>query len=367
MLEERYMRLALQFAEAVKQQTSPNPPVGAVIVKNGTIVGLGAHLKPGEAHAEVHALQMAGKRANGATLYVTLEPCCHVGKTPPCTEQIIKSGIKRVVIATKDHHEMVSGGGIEKLKKARIAVEVGVLQEEAERLYEPFFHYVTNKRPFVTVKAAVSLDGKTATKKRDSKWITNESARKDAHQYRHEHDAILVGVNTVINDNPRLTTRLSGGKNPHRIILDTTLRTPLDANVVSGAEAETWIITNCHVTEEQKIPYEQFPHVHIYPLDSPTIHLPEVMSFLYEKGIMSLYVEGGATIHSSFLKARLIDRLIIYIAPSIIGGKEAPNMFQHYGVHHLIDAYQMQLEEVKTLDGQIKVVAKRSEAVCLPD
>src|SRR5690625_1050476 len=213
------MNFALTLASMATAQTSPNPPVGAVVVKNGEILGFGAHLKAGEAHAEVHALEMAGAKAKGATIYVTLEPCSHHGSTPPCVDLIIERGITRVVVAVLDPNQKVVGSGIAKLKQAGLNVEVGILQKEAEQVNKAFFHYITTQTPFVTVKTAISLDGKTKTATGESKCITGEEARLDVHRYRHVHDAILVGVNTVIADNPSLTTRLpNGGKNPVRTI-----------------------------------------------------------------------------------------------------------------------------------------------------
>jgi|SRR5690625_681277 len=359
MLEEKYMRFAIQLAKQTMQQTSPNPPVGAVIVKDGHIVGFGAHLMRGDAHAEVHAIEMAGKKTQGATLYVTLEPCCHYGKTPPCTELIMKSEIKRVVIACQDIHHVVAGKGVAQLQEANIDVSVGLLQEEAKPLYEQFFHYVSEKRPFVSVKAAMSLDGKTATETLESKWITNEVARTDAQQYRHMYDAILVGVNTVIADNPRLTTRLRGGKNPIRVILDSTLRTPLDANVIQDKATETWIFTGKATSDAQIEQYTKHSPVRIFKMNTNDVKVKDVLTTLYEQEVMSVYVEGGATVNSSFLQAKLIDQLIMYVAPILIGGKRAPGIFNGPGIERLTDALHLSIDEITTIDGQIKIVAKR--------
>lgn len=211
MNDEYYMTLALHLARGTLGQTSPNPVVGAVVVKDHQIVGMGAHLKAGEPHAEVHAIRMAGDKAKAATLYVTLEPCSHYGKTPPWADLIVASEMKKVVIATTDPNRKVADKGIEKLKNAGIEVEVGLLQQEAQELNKVFFYHIQTGLPYVTLKTAVSLDGKTATVSGESKWITGEEARADVHQFRHQHDGILVGVNTVITDNPSLTTRLPGG------------------------------------------------------------------------------------------------------------------------------------------------------------
>ena len=222
-----YMKIALDLARSAEGQTSPNPLVGAVCVKDGQIIGTGAHLKAGTPHAEVHALTMAGSEANGADLYVTLEPCAHTGKTAPCTDLLISKGIRRVFIASIDPFPSVNGKGIELLKAAGIEVITGILKEEAEQLNRAFFHFIKHGKPYVTLKAASTLDGRLSTQTGDSKWITSVASRTDVHHLRHTHDAILVGVQTVLHDNPFLTTRLPlGGKNPIRIILDRRLRTP---------------------------------------------------------------------------------------------------------------------------------------------
>lgn len=241
MNDQYYMDFAIDLAKRVSGQTSPNPVVGAVIVKHGEIVGFGAHLKAGEAHAEVQAIKMAGlEKTSGATVYVTLEPCSHFGKTPPCSNLLIESRVKRVVIASVDPNPLVAGEGIKKLQDAGIETVVGVCQEKALALNEVFFHYIKTNTPFVTLKTAASLDGKTATYSGESKWITGPDARLDVHHYRHKHDAILVGVETVIKDNPSLTTRLpSGGKNPIRVILDTSLRIPIHSNVLTDGQVDT--------------------------------------------------------------------------------------------------------------------------------
>lgn len=291
MNDEHYMQMALQLARSVAGQTSPNPPVGSVVVKDGEILGMGAHLKAGEAHAEVHALNMAGDKAAGATIYVTLEPCSHHGKTPPCADLVIERGLKRTVVAVSDPNEKVAGRGLQKLRDAGIDVTVGVMKKEAEAVNEVFFHYTRTKMPYVTMKTAVSFDGKTATHTGDSKWITGEEARLDVHHYRHTHDAILVGVGTVLADNPSLTTRIpTGGKNPLRIILDRNLRTPLDAKVLNDGGAETWIFTEA--APEQHHPYQAKANVTILHLDQVTIE--KVLQELGKRNVMSLFVEGGA-------------------------------------------------------------------------
>ncbi|WP_174615903.1 bifunctional diaminohydroxyphosphoribosylaminopyrimidine deaminase/5-amino-6-(5-phosphoribosylamino)uracil reductase RibD [Virgibacillus ihumii] len=355
--DEHYMQIALDLARTVAGQTSPNPPVGAVVVKNGAILGFGAHLKAGEDHAEVHALRMAGDRANDATIYVTLEPCSHHGRTPPCADLIIEKGISRVVIAATDPNAKVAGRGIEKIRRAGIEVEQGIMEKEANAVNAVFFHYIQTKTPYVTMKTAVSLDGKTATHTGDSKWVTGEAARLDVHQYRHTHDAILVGVQTVIADNPSLTTRFpNGGKNPLRIILDTSLRTPLDANVLNDGKAETWVFSGKDVSEEALEPYKKKKGVTVHRLDK--LNIEDILQFLGDQGIMSLFVEGGATVNGSFLESGCINQLVTYMAPKLIGGQNAPTSIAGNGFSTMKDTQEMDILYVTMLDNDVKIVAE---------
>jgi diaminohydroxyphosphoribosylaminopyrimidine deaminase / 5-amino-6-(5-phosphoribosylamino)uracil reductase len=355
--DEYYMRFAIDLAKAGIGQTSPNPVVGAVVVKNGEIVGFGAHLKAGEPHAEVHALRMAGEKAKDADVYVTLEPCSHYGKTPPCADLLIETGVKRVIIATTDPNPLVAGKGIAKLRQAGIEVDVGILKQEADELNQVFFHYIATKTPFVTLKYASSLDGKIATKTGESKWITSEAARRDVHRYRHLHDAILVGVNTVIADNPSLTVRhVERGENPIRIILDTHLRTPLDANVVNDGEAETWIVVGSEVKEE-KISQYSGKHVQIIKMSQPKIVIDELLKVLGEKQVTSLFVEGGAEVHGSFIEAKAVNQVIAYIAPKVIGGKNSPAPIGGSGFAQMADVMNFKIKSVETLGPDLKIVA----------
>ncbi len=247
-----YMDLALQNAKAMKGQTDPNPLVGSVIVNDNHIVGIGTHLKAGEPHAEIHAIRMAGEKAKGGTIYVTLEPCSHHGRTGPCAVAIKEAGIKKVVIATLDPNPVVSGNGVKILEEASIEVTIGVREEEARKMNEVFNKFIVEKKPFVTLKAGTTLDGKIATHSLDSKWITSAASRQDVHQLRNENMAILVGVNTVIEDDPELTARIPNGRNPIRIILDSTLRIPMDSKVVTDKLAETWVFTSQKADEEKE-------------------------------------------------------------------------------------------------------------------
>lgn len=359
MNDEAYMRFALDLAKQGQGQTSPNPVVGAVVVKDGEMVGFGAHLKSGMPHAEVHALQMAGDQTIDATIYVTLEPCSHHGKTAPCADLLINKRIKRAVIACLDPNEKVFGQGVKKLRQAGIKVDIGVLQQEAEALNQIFFHYMKTKTPYVTLKSAISLDGKTATTTGDSKWITGEAAREDVHHYRKQHDAILVGVQTVIVDDPSLTVRLpGGGENPVRIILDTDLRTPADAKVVTDQEAETWIVVGKNVHPKEKKRFLTSDFVQIIQLDQDEVAIPMVLKQLGKKGVTSLFVEGGAEIHGSFLTNGLLNQVITYIAPTLIGGKTAPTSFAGTGFPAISDTVALSIQRIDRIGDDIKIISK---------
>lgn len=358
MNDSDYMALAINLASATKGQTSPNPQVGAVLVKDGQIIGMGAHLKAGEPHAEVHAISMAGEKAEGATLYVTLEPCSHFGKTPPCSNLVIESGIKKVFVASVDPNPLVGGAGVKKMLEAGIDVQVGLMEEEAKALNKVFFHYISTGLPYVTLKSATSLDGKIATVAGESQWITGEEARKDVHQFRHAHDAILVGVNTVIKDNPSLTTRLeAGGKNPVRIILDNTLRTPLESRITNDGAAETIIVTGAHAEPER---IKQFTElgIEIIKLETEKVGIPDMLKKLGDRGITSVYVEGGAEVHGSFLKEKAFQRVITYIAPKLLGGKNAPAAYGGAGIARLEDTVPLEIKDVKQIGQDIRIIAE---------
>ena len=353
-----FMKLALDLARGTLGQTSPNPVVGAVLVKDGQIIGMGAHLKAGEPHAEVHAVEMAGDQAIGSVLYVTLEPCSHYGKTPPCSDLVIKTGIKKVFVATTDPNPQVAGKGIERMKKAGIEVEVGMLQEEARDLNKVFFYNIQSGLPYVTLKSAASIDGKTATVTGESRWITGEEARLDVHHFRHQHDGIMVGVNTVLKDNPSLTTRLvEGGKNPIRIILDTHLRTPLDAKIITNQKAPTWIITGADVDRKREIQLSELG-IEVMKMESQKISIKEMLAALGKRGITSLFVEGGAEVHGSFLKERAFQQIITYIAPKLIGGKNAPASFGGQGIEQIGDAVSLNIIQVDLIGSDIRIIAE---------
>lgn len=356
--DKYFMNLALNLARETIGQTSPNPVVGAVLVKDNQIIGMGAHLKAGEPHAEVHAIRMAGEKAKDSTLYVTLEPCSHHGKTPPCSDLVIKSGIKKVVIATTDPNPKVAGAGIERMRKAGIEVQEGLLQQEARALNRVFFYNIQTGLPYVTLKSAISLDGKTATVTGESMWITGEEARTDVHRFRHQNDGIVVGINTVLKDNPSLTTRLpSGGKNPIRIILDTHLRTPFQAKVITDCQAPTWIITGSEV-DPDKVTAFQESDIEIIKMETPQILIEDMLAVLGKRGITSVFVEGGSEVHGSFLKERAFQQVITYIAPKLIGGKLAPTSFGGNGIEKIAEAAALKINHVDLIGSDIRIIAE---------
>lgn len=350
MQDDVHMRLALELAKGAMGQTSPNPMVGSVVVNNGEIVGMGAHLKAGEPHAEVHALRMAGEKAQGATIYVTLEPCSHHGRTPPCVDAILAAGISRAVIATLDPNPLVAGGGVKKLQEAGVEVTVGVREAEARKLNEVFFHFITTGRPFVTVKTATTLDGKIAAKTGHSQWITGEKARHEVHQLRHWHDAILVGINTVIVDDPELTARLNEeARQPIRVILDSTLRIPLRAQVVTDKKAPTWIYTTRRASAD-KIEALKQQGVLVLVLDANVIEIDRLLESLGKRGISSLLVEGGSGVNGAFFDARAIQKVISYLSCKLAGGAAAPAPFGGQGISRMNEAVWLDEIDVKQLD-----------------
>ncbi|AQU78064.1 bifunctional diaminohydroxyphosphoribosylaminopyrimidine deaminase/5-amino-6-(5-phosphoribosylamino)uracil reductase RibD [Planococcus faecalis] len=351
---EFYMDFALSNAQALKGQTDPNPLVGSIIVNNSGIVGIGTHLKAGEPHAEIHALRMAGDRSHGATIYVTLEPCSHFGRTGPCAQAIIDAGIKRVVVATLDPNPLVSGNGVRMLQDADIDVIVGIREEESRKMNEVFNKFIVGKTPFVTLKAASTLDGKIATHSLDSKWITSEEARLDVHLLRSQHMAILVGVGTVIEDDPELTARIPNGRNPLRIVLDSTLRIPLDSKLLTDGIADTWIFTSRNCDSDKRQALEKLG-ISIFATSHDTqVDVLDVVRTLGEKGISSLFIEGGGTINAAFLENDLIDKVVFYFAPKIVGGKLAPTFIEGTGVDWMKDAIDLRDGEFSKMGKDFK-------------
>ena len=316
--DERFMKRALRLSERARGQTSPNPLVGAVLVRDGRIVGMGYHRRAGTPHAEAVALDRAGEQAEGAALYVTLEPCCHFGRTPPCVDRIIERGVSKVVCALIDPDPRVSGRGIEKLMKAGTEVRLGVLEEAARKTNEVYLKYITTGLPFVTLKMAQSLDGRIATSSGDSKWITGEQARRFVHRLRSQVDAVMVGVDTVIRDDPQLNVRWVKGKHPIRIVLDSRLRIPMASQVFEG-ERTILAITERSSEEKRRLVEEKGARVWMLPERDGRVDLTKVMRKAGQEGITSILIEGGRQVATSALTAGLVDKLLIFIAPKLIG------------------------------------------------
>lgn len=359
--DQYFMKLALDLAATAKGKTNPNPLVGAVIVKDGMIVGSGLHRKAGEPHAEVHAFNMAGEHAKGATLYVTLEPCSHYGKTPPCALLVKESGVKRVVVAMKDPNPLVAGRGIKILEDAGIEVETGVLEAEAKRLNERFIHNMLHQTPFVISKIAMTLDGKIAAYNGHSKWVTGEASREKVHYLRNEVDAILVGIGTVLADNPMLTTRLpEGGKNPVRIIIDSHLRTPLEAKITDCTEAETWIFTQEGLEQEQeKVEALRAKDVQVFfvPTGDSGLDLTAILKTLFDKGITDVLVEGGSELNASFLREGLMNKFLVYVAPKILGGRDSLTPYTGMDLESMDEAVEVDFDSVEKIGEDLLITA----------
>ncbi|KMT21003.1 bifunctional diaminohydroxyphosphoribosylaminopyrimidine deaminase/5-amino-6-(5-phosphoribosylamino)uracil reductase RibD [Clostridium cylindrosporum] len=356
-MNKKYMKIAIDLAKKGKGKVNPNPLVGAVIVKNEKIIAEGYHMVYGEAHAEVNAFNNATCDVEGATMYVTLEPCSHFGKTPPCADKIIEKKIKRVVIGSLDPNPLVAGNGIKKLKEAGIEVEAGVLESECNELNEVFMKYIVSKKPFVVMKCAMSLDGKIATSYGESKWITGEASRGDVHETRNELSGIMVGVNTVIKDNPELTCRIENGRNPVRIIVDSTLRIPLESKVVTEVyKAKTIIATTKKASEDKiKILEDKGVTILIVNLKNDKVDLNDLMIKLGELKIDSILLEGGATLNFSALDEGIVDKVQMYIAPKIIGGEMSKTPVGGNGIEALKDAYKLRNLTTRVLGDDILI------------
>lgn len=342
---EHFMKRALKIAEKGWGKTNPNPLVGAVIVKDNEIIAEGFHEALGCAHAEVAALKSACADVRGSTLYVNLEPCSHYGRTPPCAKTIIDSGIKNVVVGMVDPNPKVSGNGIKMLKDADINVTVGVMQSEAEKLNEIFINYITRHKPFVIMKAAMTLDGKIASVAGDSKWVSNEFSRNYVHLIRDRVSSIMVGINTVVKDNPSLTARLESKEctDPVRIIVDSKGRIPLDSNVIQAKSKAETIIATMDFIDKEKERQLQENNVRIIKTagSEGNVDLRELMDELYKLEIDSVLLEGGGTLNYSALEAGIVNKVMFFISPKIIGGKNAISPVEGAGIHLMKDAFKI--------------------------
>ena len=352
-----FMQRALDLAQQAKGRTSPNPLVGAVVVKDGKVIGEGYHQQAGTPHAEVHALNAAGAEAKGATLYTNLEPCCHWGRTPPCTEALIRAGIAQVYIAEVDPNPSVAGKGVQQLQNAGIEVHVGVCRREASDLNEVHRKYIQTGKPFVILKTAMSLDGKIATAAGDSQWITSEASRQRGHEVRDTVDAILVGRGTVARDNPALTTRLQNGdgQDATRIVLDSHGRTPPDARIFN-TDSEAGVIVavtpaapaeNVDALEKAGAAVITVPATH-----GNKVCFQSLMERLGKREITSVLIEGGSEINGSAFAAGIVDKVMCFIAPTLIGGQDAPGPIGGIGIRSLSDAVHLRRMRVTPIDGQ---------------
>lgn len=393
MNDELYMKRAIRLAKMATGHTSPNPLVGAVVVKDNTIVGEGYHHKAGEAHAEVHALDVAGEQAKGSTLYVTLEPCAHYGKTPPCAKRVVESGITRVVIGSTDPNPLVAGKGIQILEAAGISVTTGICADECIKMNEHFFTFIQTHKPFVTLKSAMSLDGKIATFTGESQWITNESSRKDGHVLRASHDAMLVGIGTILSDDPLLNCRLTKDElyksiidmydepldntlevhQPDIVILDSQGRTPTDAKVFTIPNRKVIVYVAKGCPKQRRIDLtnagaivEELPTKSVrqgrttdVAIDIKKIDIQACLEHLGKQGYTSVLVEGGSTIISSFVELLAFDKIVTYIGNLVIGGTNSTSAVGGTGFPTLHDAPTLEFASSRVLDNNIRIESYR--------
>ncbi|MCI0680887.1 MAG: bifunctional diaminohydroxyphosphoribosylaminopyrimidine deaminase/5-amino-6-(5-phosphoribosylamino)uracil reductase RibD [Gemmataceae bacterium] len=354
--DELWMRRALEIAERGRGHVEPNPLVGAVLVRDGNVVGEGWHQRFGEAHAEVNALQAAGEAARGATLYVTLEPCCHHGKTPPCTDALIQAGIARVVAALADPFPLVATQGVAQLHAAGIAVEIGLCDAEARRQNAPYLKLIHTGRPYVLAKWAMSLDGKIATRTGDSKWISNEASRRKVHELRGRVDGILVGIGTVLVDDPLLTARPAGPRIASRIVLDSKARLPLAAQLVRTAKTVPTIVVVSSSAPAERVDALRDAGCEVL-LPSPehdgAARMPALLDELGKRRWTNLLVEGGSDVLGRFLDVDAIDEVHVFLAPRLIGGSQGKTPFAGRGVETLAHAWNLSAWHVEMLEGDV--------------
>jgi diaminohydroxyphosphoribosylaminopyrimidine deaminase / 5-amino-6-(5-phosphoribosylamino)uracil reductase len=359
-----FMTLALRLAAKGRGKTSPNPMVGSLVVKKGRIVGRGYHRGPGQPHAEVLALKQAGPRARGATMYVTLEPCCHLFKrTPPCVPAVIQSGVRQVMVPMTDPNPMVKGRGIAALRRHGITVTTGIAQVEAAQLNRAYLHWMSTGRPYVILKAGMTLDGKVATAKGESRWITGPRARQAVHRLRSQVDAVIVGIGTVLKDNPTLTARLSDRsfkpalRQPLRVVLDSRLRTPMTARVCAKQDrAKTLIVTTSRASNSRRRLFER-AGVEVVSLSTKNGHvsLHPLMTMLGKRGITSVLIEGGSIVNAAALREKLVNHVVLYLAPTLMGGQDAKSMIGDRSPKHLAQVLPLRHVTVRRIGKDLVV------------
>lgn len=375
--KEEYMRRALELARKGEGHTSPNPMVGCVVVKDGRIISEGYHEKYGEFHAERNALTRCTEDTAGADLYVTLEPCCHQGKTPPCTDIIIEKKIARVFVGSMDSNPLVAGKGVQILRDHGIYVETGILDAECRKLNEVFYHYIATKTPFVVMKYAMTLDGKIATKTGASKWITGEPARQEVQHMRHRYMGIMAGIGTVLADDPMLNVRVEGWKSPVRIVCDSSLRIPLDSQIVRSAKEYRTIVAYAGREENEEIT-EKIERLHAKGVDTVCcpdekgqIDLKKLMIYLGNEGIDSILLEGGGTLNDSALRAGIVKEVHCFIAPKLFGGKNSKTPVQGIGIRLPSEALKLKCTDICRIGEDIRIICqvceKEQEGPCLQE
>lgn len=353
-----YMRRALHLARRGEGRTTPNPAVGAVIVRGDRIVGEGFHPRAGEPHAEIFALRQAGELAHGADLYVTLEPCSHQGRTGPCAEAIIVAGLRRVFVGVQDPNPRVSGEGIARLRAAGIEVKTGILAADCRRIIAPFAKHVTTGLPHVTLKSAVTLDGFTATASGESRWISGERSRQHVHRLRDRVDAIMVGIGTVLRDDPQLTTRLpGGGRDPLRVVVDSRLRLSLQATLVGLDSAAPTLVATTDLAPAEKIRdlAGKGVEVLVLPRDGEQVALHPLLVELGQRNIQSLLLEGGATLNGNMLRGGFVDRVLVFVAPLLLGGGDGKRICAGSGPSRLAEALRLREVRVRRFAGDVLI------------
>ena len=366
--DERWMKEVLHLAEKGRGRTSPNPMVGAIIVKGGKVIGRGYHARAGDPHAEILSLQQAGGKAKGGVLYINLEPCTHFGRTPPCAPRVIEAQVKRVVVGMEDPNPRVKGRGISSLRQAGIDVEVGILEKECRRLNEAFCKYIVKQEPFVVLKVASTLDGRIATRRGDSQWITGEVARRFVHRLRDQMDGVLVGIGTILKDDPRLTARVRGGHDPYRIVLDSHLRISEKARVFERSPSRVIIATTHEGSKEKRARLER-RGVQVLVLESKEgrVDLKACLKRLGSVGIMTLLVEGGGKVNGSFLDERAVDKFYFFFSPKWMGDPEAPGIFAGQGVRDLAEVIHLRQIRSRRMgeDVLLEGYVERGKGACL--